>query len=99
MEQNIISDRFIDRHIGPGESEINEMLKVIGADSLDSLIEQTIPENIRNKRKQKYFEAMSEFDFLKKLNKTAKKNKIFKSYIGLGYHPVILPKVIQRNIL
>jgi|GEM_PF-3025564 Glycine cleavage system protein P (pyridoxal-binding), N-terminal domain len=72
MAQNNISDRFIDRHIGPGESEINEMLKVIGVDSLDSLIEQTIPENIRNKRKQKNFEAMSESDFLKKLNQTDK---------------------------
>jgi glycine dehydrogenase len=99
MAQNQFSDRFIDRHIGPGESEINEMLKVIGADSLESLIDDTIPENIRNEKSLKSFEAMNEQDFLKKLNEKAKKNKIFKTYIGLGYHPVILPRVIQRNIL
>ena len=99
MAQNQFSDRFIDRHIGPGESEINEMLKVVGADSLESLIDDTIPENIRNEKALKSFEAMNEQDFLKKLNEKAKKNKIFKTYIGLGYHPVILPRVIQRNIL
>lgn len=99
MAQNQFSDRFIDRHIGPGESEINEMLNVVGADSLESLIDDTIPENIRNEKALKSFEAMNEQDFLKKLNEKAKKNKIFKTYIGLGYHPVILPRVIQRNIL
>ena len=99
MAQNQFSDRFIDRHIGPGESEINAMLKVVGADSLESLIDDTIPENIRNEKALKSFEAMNEQDFLKKLNEKAKKNKIFKTYIGLGYHPVILPRVIQRNIL
>jgi len=99
MVQLQFSDRFIDRHIGPGESEIKEMLKVIGVNSLDDLIDQTIPEDIRKNHNTQTYEPMSEYEFLKKLNEVAKKNKIYKSYIGLGYHPVIMPKVIQKNIL
>ncbi len=92
-------DKFIDRHIGPGESEIKEMLKTVGVNTLDELIEQTIPKEIRLDDKLELPEALSEFEYLEKIKKIASKNKIFKSYQGLGYYPTILPKAIQRNIL
>ncbi len=92
-------DKFIDRHIGPGEAEINEMLKTVGVSSLDELIEQTIPKEIRLDNKLELPEALSEFEYLEKIKEIASKNKIFKSYQGLGYYPTILPKAIQRNIL
>lgn len=92
-------DKFIDRHIGPGEAEIKEMLKTVGVSSLDELIEQTIPKEIRLDDKLELPEALSEFEYLEKIKEIASKNKIFKSYQGLGYYPTILPKAIQRNIL
>lgn len=91
-------DRFESRHIGPQEDDLSEMLKVCKADSLDQLIEETIPPNIRLKNKLNLDLALSEADFIKKLNQIAKKNKVFKSYIGMGYNPTLLPSVIQRNI-
>ncbi|HMQ67842.1 MAG TPA: aminomethyl-transferring glycine dehydrogenase [Ignavibacteria bacterium] len=92
-------DRFVNRHIGPDEKEINEMLDVIGAGSLDDLISETIPPQIRLKNELELDEPMSEYKFLKKLKEISTKNKVFKSYIGMGYSPVIIPRVIQRNIL
>ncbi|MDZ4710762.1 MAG: aminomethyl-transferring glycine dehydrogenase [bacterium] len=92
-------DKFVNRHIGPDEKEINEMLEVIGASSLDRLISETIPSQIRNNNELKLDEPVSEFDFLKNLQKISRKNKVFKSYIGMGYYPGITPQVIQRNIL
>lgn len=92
-------DRFESRHIGPTQEDLQEMLKVCGVSSLDQLINETVPANIRLKNKLKLDEALSESDFIKKLNTIASKNKVFKSYIGMGYSPVIVPSVIQRNIL
>ena len=91
-------DKFVNRHIGPQENDIKLMLKAVGASSLDELIEQTIPENIRLKNLPEFDDPISEFQLLEKLRKTGKKNKVFKSYIGLGYYPTITPPVIQRNI-
>lgn len=99
MENFKFYDEFIDRHIGPGEAEIKEMLDVINVDSVDSLINETVPAKIRLKKNLDLPEAVSEFEFQRKFSQVASKNKIYKSYIGCGYHPVILPKVIQRNIL
>ena len=93
------TDSFKLRHIGPRESDLNDMLNTIDVDSLEQLISQTIPDNIRLKNSLALDEAMSEQEFLTHIQKLALKNKIFKSYIGLGYHPSILPAVIQRNIL
>lgn len=93
------TDSFKLRHIGPRESDHKEMLKTIGADSLEQLINQTIPENIRLKNGLDLDIAMSEQDYLTHIHDLSLKNKVFKSYIGLGYHPSILPAVIQRNIL
>ncbi|MEO8231418.1 MAG: aminomethyl-transferring glycine dehydrogenase [Ignavibacteriota bacterium] len=92
-------DVFESRHIGPDHEEINEMVKLCGVNSIDQLIDQTIPKNIRLKNKLKLDEALSEHEFIARINELAKKNKIYKSYIGMGYYPVILPSVIQRNIL
>ena len=91
-------DKFVNRHIGPQENDIKLMLKAVGTSSLDELIEQTIPENIRLKNLPEFDEPISEFQLLEKLRKIGKKNKVFKSYIGLGYYPTITPPVIQRNI-
>jgi glycine dehydrogenase len=92
-------DVFESRHIGPSTDEINEMSKLCGVNSIDELINQTIPANIRLKNKLQLDEPLSEFEFVKHLNSIAAKNKVFKSYIGMGYYPSILPSVIQRNIL
>lgn len=91
-------DKFVSRHIGPDEKEISEMLEVIGAASLDELISETIPPQIRAKKELNLDPPVTEFEFLQDLKKIADKNKIFKSYIGMGYYPVITPQVIQRNI-
>lgn len=91
-------DKFLNRHIGPEESNIELMLKAVGANSLDELIDQTIPSNIRLKELPDFDEPISEFELLNKLRKTGKKNKIYKSYIGLGYYPTITPPVILRNV-
>jgi len=92
-------DQFLNRHIGPNKEEITEMLQVVGANSLEELIKVTIPSKIKLKSELKLEEALSEYKFIEKLKSIARKNKIFKSYIGMGYYPTILPTVIQRNIL
>jgi glycine dehydrogenase len=93
------TNTFALRHIGPREEDQKQMLKTIGVDNLDQLIYETIPDDIRLQKDLDLAEAMSEQEYLVYLNKVAKKNKVYKTYIGLGYHPTILPAVIQRNIL
>ncbi|MGY3214254.1 aminomethyl-transferring glycine dehydrogenase [Mucilaginibacter sp. HD30] len=92
-------ERFEGRHIAPNETDTTSMLKVTGAATLDELIEQTIPQKIRLKAPLNLPAAKSEFAYLRDLKQTASKNKVFKSYIGQGYYDVIVPGVIQRNIL
>ncbi len=92
-------DKFVNRHIGVNDSEIKEMLNVIGVDSLDTLIDETVPPQIRLKEKLKLDESVTEYRFIENLKKLSKKNKVFKSYIGMGYNPTRVPSVIQRNIL
>lgn len=93
------TNAFALRHIGPGKDDQNEMLKTIGVDSLDQLIYETIPDDIRLKTELHLDNPMTEYEYLNHIHELSKKNKIFKSYIGLGYHPTIVPAVIQRNIL
>ncbi|RLD27770.1 MAG: glycine dehydrogenase (aminomethyl-transferring) [Bacteroidetes bacterium] len=93
------TDSFALRHIGPRESDHKEMLKTIGVDTLEQLINQTIPDNIRLQNGLNLDNAMSEQEFLSHIQNLSLKNKVFKSYIGLGYHPTNFPAVIQRNIL
>jgi len=92
-------DTFVSRHNGPRENEVKEMLKKIGVSSVDELINQTVPSNIRLKEPLKVGAALTEFQYLKHLRALGKKNKVFRSYIGLGYYNTILPSVIQRNVL
>jgi glycine dehydrogenase len=92
------TDAFALRHIGPRENDLNHMFKTIGVETFDQLIYETIPENIRLKNDLQLEPAMTEYEYSQHIHELGKKNKIFKSYIGLGYHPTIVPAVIQRNI-
>jgi len=93
------TDSFVLRHVGPRENEVNEMIKTIGVSSVDELIEKTIPADIRLKNDLNLPRELSEFEYMSHIQELSNKNKLFKNYIGLGYHPTILPGVIQRNIL
>ena len=89
---------FAGRHIGPNEDEAKEMLQTIGIDSLDALIDKTIPAAIRLKKPLQLPVAQTEFEYLHELKTIAAKNKIFKTYIGQGYYNTITPSVILRNV-
>lgn len=93
------TDTFALRHIGPRENDLPEMLSTIGVSSLDQLIFETVPDDILLKKKMNLDTAMSEHEYLEHITELSTKNKLFKTYIGLGYHQSILPPVIQRNIL
>jgi glycine dehydrogenase len=93
------TNNFSLRHIGPNNQDQQDMLKTLGLDSIDQLIYETIPDGIRLDKSLQLDEPMSEDAYLIHLHNLAKKNKVYKTYIGLGYHPCILPAVIQRNIL
>ncbi len=93
------TNAFSQRHIGPREADQNQMLNTIGVDSLDQLIFETVPDDIRLKQDLDLDAPMSEQEYLTHIHELSIQNKVFKSYIGLGYHPTILPAVIQRNIL
>src|SRR5215217_1445515 len=90
------SDTFVRRHIGPGAEEIERMLDAIGAESLDALVEQTVPASIRLNRPLNLGDARGEHELLQELKAIASKNKVFRSYIGMGYSDTIVPPVIQR---
>ncbi len=92
-------DIFSQRHIGPNAAQIKEMLDVVGVDSIEELIDQTVPHNIRLQTSLNLEKPLSEQEFLEHIHKLGAKNKVFKSYVGMGYHPSNLPAVIQRNIL
>ncbi|MDI9341463.1 MAG: aminomethyl-transferring glycine dehydrogenase [Sediminibacterium sp.] len=93
------TDNFVNRHNGPREQEVKSMLKKIGVSSVNDLISQTVPDAIRLKQPLAVGKALTEFQYHKHLRALGKKNKVFRSYIGLGYYNTILPAVIQRNIL
>lgn len=93
------TEKFESRHIGPDDPQIAEMLKTIKAGSLDELIDQTIPAKIRLKKPLKLPSAQSEFQFIENFRQLARKNKVFRSFIGGGYYNTITPPVILRNIL
>lgn len=93
------TDSFALRHIGPREADLPEMLETVGVNSLDQLIYETVPDDILLKKALNLETAMSEQEFLEHITELGTKNKTFKTYIGLGYHPTILPAVIQRHIL
>ena len=92
-------NQFAERHIGPRPSEIEEMLQKIGVNTLDELVTQTIPANIRLNKSLDLPAALNESELLDHMKALGKKNKNYRSYIGMGYYNTILPGVIQRNIL
>ncbi|MDN5205086.1 aminomethyl-transferring glycine dehydrogenase [Fulvivirgaceae bacterium BMA10] len=91
--------KFETRHNGPDDAQIAEMLKVIGVGSVDELIDQTVPSSIRLKKDPLLPTAKDEYSFINEFKELAQKNKIFRSFIGLGYYNCIIPPVILRNIL
>ena len=90
---------FADRHIGINNLDKINMLEYVGSKSIKELISETIPENIRLKKEMNLKPALSESKYLSHIDKLGSKNKIYKSYIGLGYNEAIVPSVIKRNIL
>jgi glycine cleavage system P protein (glycine dehydrogenase) len=98
-ESTIDIDSFARRHIGPNEEEVRAMLRDVGFDSLGTLIDATVPKDIRFKLELNLPEAKSEGEALAELRAIAQKNEIARSFIGTGYHDCITPPVIQRNIL
>ena len=92
-------NNFSKRHIGPTTKEINEMLNELGLNSTDELIERSVPGSIRDTSDLGIGKGLNEFSYLNSIKGLAKKNKVFRSYIGNGYYGTITPTVIQRNIL
>jgi glycine dehydrogenase len=91
--------KFESRHNGPTEGEIKAMLEKIGAASLTELINQTVPESIQLERPLNLPAAQLESEFLKDFKKLASKNKVFNSFIGMGYYDTLVPGVVLRNVL
>jgi glycine dehydrogenase len=97
--QNDSIDTFVRRHVAPSTTEIAEMLRALGYDSLDAFIDATVPESIRLRRTMDIGPARTEHDVLAEIRGIADRNTVFRSYIGMGYHDTLVPPVIQRNIL
>ncbi|MBE0675209.1 MAG: aminomethyl-transferring glycine dehydrogenase [Bacteroidales bacterium] len=95
----MITDRFVDRHIGPREEEIPVMLKAVGVNTLDELIDKTVPKGIRLEKPLELPPAMTEFEYLNHIRKLGRENKTFRSFIGQGYYPSAVLPVIVRNVL
>ncbi len=92
-------DRFVTRHIGPRNNEIAEMLEAVGVSSMEELLEQTVPSNIRLQQPLKLNEGLSERKYFRRILELASKNKVYNTYIGMGYYDTITPAVILRNVL
>src|SRR5262245_23053075 len=92
-------EQFQSRHIGPDASERDEMLKVVGAPSLDALIDEAIPRRIRLSKPLALPDGQSEHEFLRGLRHIAARNHLFRSFIGRGYYDCITPSVILRNVI
>ncbi len=93
------TDSFALRHIGPREKDLQHMLRTIGVESIEQLLNETLPDTIRLKKPLDLDPAMTEYEYLNHISHLGTKNKMFQSYIGLGYNQAIVPAVIQRNIL
>src|SRR5437899_4217201 len=92
-------DRFADRHIGPRDEDVRRMLESLGLSSLDQLVDRAVPASIRLGRPLELEPAVSERDVMSDLAVLAGSNKVFRSYLGLGYHDCITPAVIRRTVL
>ena len=94
METNTLCNR----HIGPDESDVKKILEKIGVHSLDELINQVIPADIRLKEPIELPEPLTEYAYSKHMAELAAKNKLYATYIGMGWYNTITPAVIQRNV-
>ena len=92
------TDAFALRHIGPNENDLQHMFKTIGVENFEQLVYETLPDDIRLKADLDLEPAMTEYEFANHIKKLGDKNKMFQSYIGLGYNQAIIPAVIQRNV-
>ena len=92
-------DSFFYRHTGPRKTDTEKMLAVIGVDSIETLISETVPAGIRLKKPLNLPAPMSEYDYSAHINEVGGKNKVFKTYIGQGYYNTIIPAAIRRNVL
>ncbi|MBP1630857.1 MAG: glycine dehydrogenase (aminomethyl-transferring) [Bacteroidetes bacterium] len=95
----MITNNFAPRHNGPQDEDVQKMLKVIGLNSIDEVVDKTIPASIRMKTPLNLENGMNEFEYLNHMKALASKNKIYTSFIGMGYYNTITPAVLQRNIL
>lgn len=95
----MITNNFISRHNGPRPAEVEKMLKKIGVSSLDQLIEETVPASIRLKKPLNLPQGINEYEYFQMIRAIGAKNKLYKTYIGMGYYNTITPAVILRNIL
>ena len=95
----MLTNNFIDRHNGLRKNDEEKMLQAIGLDSIDTLIDQTIPESIRLSKPMDIPDGLNEYEYIQHLKSLGARNKLYKSYIGMGYYNTIMPGVIQRNIL
>jgi glycine dehydrogenase len=93
-----MQNEFQARHIGPRATDLDSMLQTIGVNSLEQLIDETVPKNIRLKHALNIGEPQAEYQYLQNIKEKAAKNKVCKNYIGMGYYGTITPGIIQRNI-
>ena len=91
--------RFLDRHIGSGERHVQAMLEALGLDSLQPLVEATVPASIRMQGELDLPDAVTERELLDRLRELGARNRVFRSYLGMGYHGTVVPGVIKRNVL
>lgn len=99
MGINFDKERFLHRHIGSDEEQCQEMLTTVGASSLEELMNETVPKDIRLKKELGLDKPMSEYRFLEEFRRLAGQNKVYESYIGMGYYDTLMPNVIKRNVL
>ena len=95
----MLTNNFLSRHIGPRNAELQKMCKTIGVQSVEQLIDETVPSAIRLKNPLPLPEGINELEMMTRMKELASKNQIFRTYIGMGYYASIMPGVIQRNIL
>ena len=95
----MIQDKFMDRHIGPSQKEIDQMLETIGVKSVEELISQVVPQTIRLEKDLELPAGMSEYEFLAHVKALAAKNNPYRTFIGMGYYGTAAPAAIIRNIL
>ncbi|MBR6492099.1 MAG: glycine dehydrogenase (aminomethyl-transferring), partial [Bacteroidales bacterium] len=94
----MITNNFINRHVGPDKEQTDKMLKVLGISSLEEMMKLTMPDKIRLKEDLDLPKGMNEYEYANHIKSLAAKNKIFKTYIGLGYYNTIVPGVVLRNV-